>query len=192
MHDNLFDDDTLRDAYLMGIDPHLPFYDLNLAGAQGIPDISTIASAVQPATANAPTFTAPDSSVPQLAPYDLIGPGIDLQSSQATDPLLPDLSEYARPYGLDFPQDTALPQALAQIDPLLPDLQHPDLTAQTQMPDRPGDLASDAIDAMHLDLTYQQLDDKTYPAVFLDQAGDNSTRARHMDLLMRGLDEEEH
>jgi hypothetical protein len=68
MHDNLFDDDTLRDAYLMGIDPHLPFYDLNLAGAQGIPDVRTIASAVQPATANAPTFTAPDSSVPALAP----------------------------------------------------------------------------------------------------------------------------
>ena len=39
--------------------------------------------------------------------------------------------------------------------------------------------------------TYQQLDDKAYPEVFMDQSGMNATSTRHMDLLMRGLDAEE-
>jgi hypothetical protein len=192
MQDNLFDDDTSKNAHLMGIDPDLPFYDLNLAGAQGIPAVSNVAHAAMPPPSNAPTFTRPDTDVPNLAPYDLTEPGIDLHSTLPADPLLPDLSEYAHPYGLDFLQDPSLQQDLAQTDPLLPDLQHPDLTQQTHMPERPGDLAADALDAMHLDLTYQELDDKTYPAVFMDASGTNTTRSRHMDLLMHGLDEEEH
>ncbi len=192
MLDDLFDDDTLRDAYLMGIDPQLPFYDLNLAGAQGIPDVSSVAGAAQPAPTHAPTFTSPATSVPELAPYNLVGPGIDLQSALPADPLLPDLSEYAHPYGLDILAHTVTQHTFSEIDPLWPDLHHPDLTQQTQMPARPGDLATDALQMMHMDLTYQELDDKTYPEVFLDQAGTNTTRTRHMDLLMRGLDEEEH
>ena len=36
-HDPL-DDDVYKNAHLLGIDPHLPFYDLNLAGSQGVPD----------------------------------------------------------------------------------------------------------------------------------------------------------
>ncbi len=191
MQNNPFDDDTIKNAHLMGIDPHLPFYDLNLAGAQGIPTVRSVAQAAQPPTSNAPTFTQPATNVPELAPYDLTGPGIDLLSTIPADPSLPDLSEYTHPYGLDILQDTSLQQDLAQIDPPLPDLQHPDLTQQTHMPERPGDLAADALDAMHLDLTYQQLDAKTYPAVFMDASGSNTTRSRHMDLLMRGLDEEE-
>jgi hypothetical protein len=187
MQDNLFDDDTLRNAHLMGIDPHLPFYDLNLAGAQGIP--ASIAMATMPPSSNAPTFTQPDTTLPDLAPYDLTAPGIDLLSTLPADP--PDLSEYSHPYGLDIVQSTSMQHDPAQIDPLLPGLQQPDLTQQTHMPERPGDLAPDALDALHLDLTYQQLDNKTYPAVFMDAAGTNTTRSRHMDLLMQGLDQEE-
>jgi len=191
MHDNLFDDDTSKNAHLMGIDPHLPFYDLNLAGAQGIPAVSNITQAAMPPTSNTPTFTQPDTTVPNLASYNLTAPDIDLLSTLPTNPLLPDLSEYTHPYGLDIFPNISMQPELAQIDPLLPDLQHPDLTQQTHMPARPGDLATNALDAMHLDLTYQQLDDKAYPAVFLDASGTNTTRSRHMDLLMRGLDEEE-
>ena len=189
MQDNLFPINTSRDAPLMGIDPQLPFYDLNLAGSQGIPAPNNIAHAAMPATSNAPTFTQPDTQVPALAPYDLLEPGIDLHSALSTDPLLPDLSEYARPYGLTI--HPSIEDAAAQVDPLLPDLQHPDLTQQTHMSERPGDLASDALQAMHQDATYQQLDDKTYPAVFMDATGSNTTRSRHMDLLMYGLDQEE-
>ncbi len=191
MQDNPLDDDTLRDAHLMGIDPQLPFYDLNLAGAQGIPAVSNVANPAMPPSSNAPTFTRPDTTVPNLAPYDLTAPAIDLHSTLQADPLLPALSEYTHPYGLDILPNTAPQPELAQIDPLLPDLQHPDLTQQTHMPERPADLAAAALDAMHLDLTYQELDTKTYPAVFMDAADTNTTRSRHMDLLMRGLDKEE-
>ncbi len=191
MQNDLFNDDTLRDAHLMGIDPQLAFYDLNLAGAQGIPAVSSIANATMPPSSNAPTFTQPDTTVPDLALYDLTGPGIDLLSALPADPLLSNGSEYAHPYGLDIVQNASIPHEPAQIDPLLPDLQHPDLTQQTHMPERPGDLATNALDAMHLDLTYQELDNKTYPAVFMDGSGTNTTRSRHMDLLMQGLDQEE-
>ena len=187
MQDNLFPTDV--DTSLMGIDPHLPFYDLNLAGSQGIPAVSDIAHAALPPTSNAPTFTQPATEVPALAPYDLTEPGIDLHSALSADPLLPDLLEYTHPYGLDIQPSIA--SDLTQIDSLLPDLQHPDLAQQTHMTERPGDLAADALHTMNLDVTYQQLDDKNYPAVFMDASGTNTTRARHMDLLMRGLDEEE-
>ncbi|MBA2396941.1 MAG: hypothetical protein H0V70_29825 [Ktedonobacteraceae bacterium] len=179
-----FDDDVYRNVHLMGIDPLLPFYDLNLAGTQGVPNVGLPAL---PPVMNPPTFTAPAMDMPELAPYDLTAPGIDLNDSLQIDP--PDLSDYTHPYGLDV--QPVPPVNQAQIDPLLPDLQHPDLTQPTQMPARPGDLATDALDVMHLSLTYQQLDAKTYPAVFLDQSGVNTTRSRHMDLLMRGLDQKE-
>lgn len=189
MQDDLFPTDTSRDTALMGIDPHLPFYDLNLAGSQGTPTVSNIARAATPPTSNAPTFTQPDTQVPELAPYDLAEPGIDLDSAVSADPLLPDLSEYPQPYGLAIQPSTT--SDLALIDPLLPDLQHPDLTQQAHMSERPGDMALDALQTMHLDTTYQQLDDKNYPAVFMDASGTNTTRSRHMDLLMHGLDQEE-
>jgi hypothetical protein len=189
MQHDPFDDDVYKNAHMLGIDPQLPFYDLNLAGSQGVPDISVVSHPALPPTANPPTFTPPATDVPELAPYDLTAPGIDLHNALQTDPLLPDLSDYAHPYGLAI--QPALPDNQMQSDPLLPDLQHPDLTQQTQMPARPGDLADDALDVMHLGLIYQQLDAKTYPEVFLDQSGVNTTLSRHMDLLMRGLDQEE-
>jgi hypothetical protein len=211
MQDDLYRGSVLRDAHMMGINPDIPFHDLNLAGAQGVPSPDSLARASHPAAeTNAPTFALPDTSVPPLAAYDLVGPGINLHAAFAADPQVPDLSDYDHPYGLDIlpdmptledPASTVwpgeglngqdIPHDLLAADPLVPDLQHPDLTQQRHMQERPGDLAASALGVMHLGATYQQLADKAYPEVFMDQAGMNTPRARHMDLLMRGLDEEE-
>src|SRR6266487_3900649 len=175
MQDNLDLDNVLRDVQMMGIDPNMPFFELNLAGTQGVPSPTTLASASRPSSAgNAPTFTLPDSGVPPFAAY----------------PQLPDLSDYAHPYGLAI--QPALPEDSADLLASdLPDLQHPDLTQQVHMQERPGDLDASALHIMHLEATYQQLNDKAYPEVFMDQSGINTTRTRHLDLLMRGLDAEE-
>lgn len=210
MQDDLDHDAVLRDTHMMGIDPDIPFYDLNLAGAQGVPAPTSLARPSRPETGtNAPTFSLPDTSVPPLAVYDLSGPGIDLYPVFTADPLLPDLSHYDHPYGLTILPNTLQDPAVADLiiddrpggldithdmlapDPLLPDLQHPELAQQTHMQERPGELDASALQVMHLGATYQQLDDKAYPEVFMDQTGMNTSRSRHMDLLMRGLDAEE-
>ncbi|MDQ2884655.1 MAG: hypothetical protein M3Y39_01055 [Chloroflexota bacterium] len=189
MQDNLNQDNVLKDVQMMGIDPAIPFYDLNLAGSQGVPAPSQLAHSPAP-EANAPTFTYPNATVPPLAAYDLTGPGIDLHDPRAADPQLPDLADYAHPRGLAI-QPPLWPDLAEQPASDLPDLQHPDLTQQAHMQDRPGDLDVAALSAMHLQANYQQLDDKAYPEVFMDQSGMNSASSRHMDLLMRGLDAEE-
>jgi len=195
----------------MGIAPDVPFYDLDLAGSQDGPSPEQLAHPLSSPEINPPTFTRPDTHTPSLAPYDLFGPGIDLYAGFSSDPAIPDLDQYVHPYGLDINPDNPLsadPSLAAQPlydrsespaigrdsmapDPSQPDLQHPDLTPQTHMLQRPGDLDPSALQTMHLSATYQQLDDKTYPAVFMDQSGMNTSRSRHMDLLMRGLDTEE-
>lgn len=206
MQDRSFNDAT-NELPLMGIAPVLPFYDLNLAGAQAVPSPDQIAHAPSPPEINHPTFTGPDMHIPPLAPYDLTGPAIDLHTAFTSDPAP---EPYDHPYGLDMypPQAQAsdpflvdpllddradnmdVKRAMTEPDPLLPDLQHPDLTPQARMLQRPGDLDPSALQTMHMSATYQQLNDKTYPAVFMDQGGTNNSRSRHMDLLMRGLDAE--
>ena len=165
-----------------------------------------------------PDFGVPDFSVPALKPGDLSTPGIalDVFGEFDADPAVPDLTEYSRPEGLDihnlqgdgpamFRPDPLLDDLLdydvpggasvqhdpTSPDPLVPDLQHPQLTPGVEMMSRPGDLAPEALDVMHAQLTYQQLDDVPYSQVFMDQSGMNTTRRRHMDLLMHGLDSEE-
>ena len=200
-------DDTTKPLHLMGLSPNLPFQDLNLAGVQGVPTPESLSHLSTLSEINQPTFTTPDTRMPPLAPYDLSGTGIDVQPAFAPDPTLPDLTAYDHPYGLAInpplvqttdpliPSEppntlTTFPKEMLS-SPLLPDLQHPDLTPQVQMQERPGDLDPSALETMHASATYQQLDHKTYPEVFLDQSGINTTRSRHMDLLMRGLDTEE-
>lgn len=205
-----FSDDPSKNLRLMGISPDVPFYDLDLAGTQGAPSPDQLAHPPSSPEVNPPTFTRPDIHTPSLAPYDLVSPGIDLYAGFSPDPAIPDLDQYSHPYGLDINPDNplaadpsltaqplydrsespAINRDLTEPDPLQPDLQHPDLTLQTQMRQRPGDLDPSALQTMHLSATYQQLDDKTYPAVFMDQSGMNTNRARRMDLLMRGLDAE--
>jgi hypothetical protein len=149
--------------------------------------------------------------VPELAAHNLTEPSIDLHAPLAADPLLPDLTEYDHPIGLDLytdphaqyvdplladhlayqrPAGMEMTRDFATPDPLIPDLQHPDLTPQVRMLERPGDLDSSALEVLHASATYQELAQKTYPNVFMDQSGVNSTRSRHMDLLLRGLDME--
>ena len=149
---------------------------------------------------------------------DLTGPGITYMPEFAADPALPDLEEYAHPYGLDLSMQDADPQLasdvptppeitdslypglgfstlnvhhnVTDVDPLVPDLQNPDLTQQTQMPtdERPGDLDSSALDVMHATLSYQQASGSTYPEAWMDARGMNTTRSRHLSLLNDGLD----
>jgi len=44
------------------------------------------------------------------------------------------------------------------------------------------------LEQMHQSPAYQQFGTVPYNQVFMDQSGVNSTRRRHYDLLMRGLD----
>ncbi|HEV2581369.1 MAG TPA: hypothetical protein VGT44_11005, partial [Ktedonobacteraceae bacterium] len=145
---------------------------------------------------------------PLLRPYDLAGPGLDAIAPLRPDPQVGDLLRYGQPLGLrvypagdaapdpalpdlddyDRPAGLAMPGALA-VDP--PDLQSPMLAPQVTMPDRPADLSPGALDIMHDSASYRQLGDTPYREVYMDASGMNASRRRHLDLLMRGLDEEE-
>lgn len=195
-----------------GIDPQAPIPTLNLAGVEGVPLPSQLARR-SPNQVNTPDFGEPDFSQPGLQSYDLTEPGINYAygSEFAPDPMLPDLTEYRHPYGLDVQNqrpadlfmldplvgallDDNLPNGLTVLrdpqepDPLLPDIQHPQLTQEVHMTERPGDLAPSALEQMHQSPAYQQFGTVPYNQVFMDQSGVNSTRRRHYDLLMHGLD----
>ncbi|QBD76176.1 hypothetical protein EPA93_09205 [Ktedonosporobacter rubrisoli] len=163
-------------------------------------------------------YTAPDTTTPALQLANVADDGISFEprTAFAPDPLLPDLDEYCQPHGLSIhnlngdasgllipnpPVDDLLayevPSGLAinphpfAADPLLPDLQHPELTLEVTMSQRPGELDPSALETLHSQPDSAQLDDASYPQVFLDQSGVNTTRRRHLDLLFRGLDAEE-
>ena len=196
-----------------GIDPQAPIPVLNLAGIEGVPPPSQL---VRPASnqVNMSDFGEPDFSQPAIQPYDLTEPEITYAhgSEFAPDPALPDLDEYCHPYGLDIYNQSAdlfapdplmgdlldydLPNGVRvqrdprEPDPLLPDLQHSPLTQDVHMADRPGDLDPSALQQMHQSPDYQQFGSVPYNQVFMDQSSVNSTRRRHYDLLMHGLDEE--
>lgn len=195
-----------------GIDPQTPIPTLNLAGVEGVPSPSQLVEP-SPNQVNAPDFGKPDFSQPGLQSYDLTAPGINYSPSSAfaPDPMLPDLTEYRHPYGLDvynqgstdlFMPDPLmgalladnLPKGLTVVhnpqepDALMPDLQHPQLTQDVHMTERPGDLASSALEQMHQSPIYQQFGTVPYNQVFMDQSGANSSQRRHYDLLMHGLD----
>lgn len=207
------DHDPGRDIPMMGIDPAVPYYHLNLAGEMGVPSPAQLAEPAGPGGVIEPTFCAPDMCVPDLMPGDLTGPGIDhvnelepdpqtgdlLQFAQSggldihtasgltmpPDPALPDLDEYDRPAGLEMQQNIIAP------DPLLPDLQSPKLEREVHMSDRPGDLASDALNEMHDDETYKELPTGDYNELYMDQSGMNTRRSKHMGMLDLGLEDEE-
>ncbi len=77
------------------------------------------------------------------------------------------------------------------VDPALPDLQYPETKLEVEMPDRPGDLADPALSDMHSDASYKAIPSKDYEELWMQQHGNNSSRERHMGMLMRGLDREE-
>jgi hypothetical protein len=210
-------DDPQGDLRMLGIDPGVPYFALNLAGSDlPMPRPASLAAhggrGEDSPPGNAPTFGAQDYDVPPLKPFDLTGPGIDALAPLQPDPRISDLLQFARPTGLDIyaasdapmqpdpfapdlndydrPAGLAMPGPL-MTDPALPDLQSPILTQQVEMPDRPADLAPGALGAMRDDASYRQLDNAPYREVYMDASGMNSTRRRHMDMLMHGLDDEE-
>ena len=180
---------------LGGIDPQTPIPELNLAGVEGVPSPMQLAQSGATST-HQPDFAIPDFTQPELQPYDLAEPGITQVQNPlfASDPLLPDLNEYRRPYGLTFhnqndgeifkpdppvddllhfevPQGMAVRRDVQVPDPLLPDLQHPQLTQAIHMQQRPGDLDADALPQLHANPAYQTLSTVPYEQVFMDQAG---------------------
>lgn len=213
--------DPQGDLHMLGVDPDVPYFPLNLAGGDlPLPRPATLAAqgmrgedspAGNAPTFGAPDFDAPDFDVPPLKPYDLTSPGIDAPAPLQPDAHTSDLLQFARPLGLDIysaseapmqpdpfapdlddydrPAGLAMPGPL-MTDPALHDLQAP-ILKQVEMPERPADLAPGALAAMRDDETYRQLGETPYRQVYMDAAGVNSTRRRHMDLLMRGLDDEE-
>ena len=208
-------DDVNGDINQMGIDPAVSYFELNLAGnAIPVPGPEKLAMPAAPAQelANAPTFSGPFPAVPATRPFDLTGPGIDaiapFEADSATgdllqfdrprgvfmlaasemptmaDPMAPDLALYDRPAGLEMPGPL-------MVDPALPDLQHPTLDQAVEMPDRPGDLAPEAL-AMMRDLpAYAQLPDAHSKALWMAQQGNNSAHERRQGMLMLGLEQEE-
>jgi hypothetical protein len=198
-----------------GIDPQTPIPVLNLAGVEGVLSPSQLVRR-SPNQINTPDFGEPDFSQPELESSDLIEPGINYAygSEFAPDPALPDMTEYRHPYGLDIhnqmqadlftpdplvgggleydqPNGITISRDPRESDPLLPDMQQSQFTQDVHMVERPGDLDPSALEQMHLSPAYQQLGTVPYNQVFMDQSGMNSTRRRHYDLLMRGLDGEE-
>ena len=198
-----------------GIDPAMPVPVLNLAGVEGVP---TPAQLARPTTDNAihlPDSGLPDFTQPELKPGSTAASGIsfDQQAEFSADPMLPDLTEYRRPYGLDIHNLNGDGSALFQPDPLLSDLldyevpsgatishdplapdplvldlQQPQMIPNVEMQARPGDLDPDALQQLHIQPLYQQLDGIPYNQVFMNQSGMNSRQRRHNDLLMGGLD----
>ncbi len=224
MQENSFDTRENANPHspsLLGLDPSQPFYDLNLAGSQGVPSpqMLTQATNTHPAVI-LPDFRTPDYTVPILKSHDLVGPGITAIPEFTADPALPDLDAYTHPYELDFflqwmtpdaqvaqhvPTPTEIAQSLypglgfstlnvhhevTDVDPSLPDLQHPDLTQQVHMPaeERPADLDPNALVVLYGTPSYQQTADTSYPDVRMEQHGMNASRTRHLALLHGGLD----
>ena len=196
-----------EDLRLMGIVDNVPFYDLNLAGVNPLPNPPY--NTPQSNHVNAPTFTGSDYAVPSLKAYDLQAPGIDPMPALTPDPPLDDLLQFDHPHGLDMlaastdplaidpmapdlslydrPDNLTMPNSM-MVDPTLPDLQHPTLTQQVHMPERPADLSENALTVLHSLPTYTQLPSDDYEKLYMTQTGNNATRERHMGMLMLGLD----
>ena len=208
-------DDVDGDINQMGIDPAASYFELNLAGnALPIASPAKLAMPARPAQelANAPTFSGPFPDVPSTRPFDLTGPGIDAIKPFEADPPLGDLLQFDRPRGVfmlaasemplaedpmapdlalyDRPAGLTMPDPLT-VDPALPNLQHSSLEQEVEMPDRPGDLAPDAL-AMMRDLpAYEQLPDASSKALWMAQQGNNAAHERRLGMLMLGLEQEE-
>lgn len=207
-----FDHDPGMDIPCMGIDPTVPYFDLELANNAPVRTPGELAAPQRAGEIVEPTFTAPDLRVPALLAGDLTGPGIEKRDEWEPDPALPDLLAENRPGGLDIiaasrdpltidpmapdldeydrPAGLDMPGPLV-ADPALPDLQEPELEQEIHMTDRPGDLASDALDEMHDDETYRELPTTDYKELWMQQRGQNTHRSRRLGMLDLGLDKEE-
>ena len=109
------------------------------------------------------------------------------------DPVLADLTRPDIPANAGGQGRAVAPTVrnLRAPDPLVPDLQNPQLEQAVHMLDRPGDLAPDALSVVKTDPTAQSALDVPYNQSFADASGMNSTRRRHFDLMIKGLQSEE-
>lgn len=204
--------DPYEDVHLMGIVDNVPYYKLNLAGVDPLPNSPYNAPAG--ASLNGPTFGVQNYAVPPTRPYDLQSPGIDLVPELQVDPQVGDLLHFDAPHGLDItaasstplatdamapdlnvydrPGNLVLPEVLL-VDPSLPDLQQPALAQQvnSMVDDRPADLSVEALSIMHDNANYQALHGADYQQLWMTQEGNNATRERHLGMLMDGLDQVE-
>jgi hypothetical protein len=157
--------------------------------------------------AHTPDFIFPSVDVLRLLSYDLQLPAIDYRQGAANQHL--DGNEHDQTEGLDVVRTTdssavcpgltdaeveSLPsmfwfvrQPLRQ-DPTLPVVVQ-QFELEVRMTERPGDLASGAIEMMHAGCDYQERENMPYAQSFQDQSGMHTSRRRHMDLLQHGLDE---
>jgi hypothetical protein len=141
----------------------------------------------------------PDPLLPDLSQYDQPA-AVDVTSAETIQPA-PE-TDYAHDIldqadldaaldgqpGLGFTRLT-VHTGLDASDPLLGVMNHAP-TEEHMVPDpRPGDLAPQAVTALH-DMDNPDVAavaNKPYNEVYSDASGNNSTRTRHMDLLIRGL-----
>ncbi len=164
----------------LGLTPTQPFYNLNLAGSLGVPSPQQLSQPTPPATfTNTPDYGLPDFSTPPLQDAELATPGLTYIAANLPDPLIPTLSPNELPYALSIIHQPSWPTTS------VPD--RPELTPATTMQDRPGDLDPSALSVLDASPLVQLIADKRYPAVQMDQQGDNTTMARHLTLLIQGL-----
>jgi hypothetical protein len=201
-----------QDIAQMGIVDNVPYYDLNLAGVNPLPNPPY--NAPPGNTINSPTFATQNYQVPPTRPHDLQGPGIDLVAEMQADPQVGDLLQFDDPHGLDITASSSTPMAADKqapdlnlydrpenlllpdtmmIDPTLPDLQHPQLAQQVNslVDERPADLSAAALSILHSSPTYEQIPADDYEQLWMTQMGNNAARERHLGMLMYGLDREE-
>ncbi len=215
MQEHPYDDPLSR----LGLDSSQPLYDLNLAGEQGVLSPETLSQPERSPEILLPDFGMQNYAIPALQPFDLTSPGITYIPETSADPALPDLDAYAHPYDVnvfgqsmdvdaqlahDVPTQAEITRSLypglgfstldvqqevMDVDPLVPDLQDPDLTQQVRRPvdERPGDLDPSAL--LQNTPYYQQSFTKDYPEAWMDQRGSNTTRSRHFSLLHDGLEQ---
>jgi hypothetical protein len=142
----------------MGISPGVPYFDLMLGNSPMLGDPDPYPKA------NNPTFTASMMAMPSVKDYDLQAPGIDQIPEYSPDPYTGDLLDFDRPKGLlelsvnqsnplaglidpnlpnladyDYPANLLMPSTMA-VDPVLPDLQQPQLEQDVHMADRPSEM----------------------------------------------------
>lgn len=194
-------------------DPRTAFYSATKASETIPPDYGTPDFSVPPlsmgdlSTPNVvfmPEFT-PDPMLPDLDEYqqpaavEMVSDPDGMQPEADYTSDVPEQAEIdtcldAQP-GLGFTQLEAT-HDVEDDDPMLPDLQHPQLEQEDTDPgkddldpsdERPGDMADAADETLSDSLDADNIAGKPYDTVYSDASGNNSTRTRHMDMLIQGL-----
>ena len=209
-------DDVMNLGQLPG---QVPDLDLAMLGCDGDADDSSPAQNDldwHNDVVNDPTFTAPSLEQPTLAMKagDIAGATIRHNDEMQPDPLMPDLSDYEKPIGLNIhgaatgiqltvaspstpddtdydhpPQMQELVRDVMTPDPQLPDLQSPILTQEVTMDERPGELSPYASASPDNDGDDDDggMSNTMPPYRAMYRTPDLARRQRHLDPLYQGL-----